>query len=187
MSSPGHSISDDTEKLLWRGKGEGNQDIEEFLQQKALSEHQRLLLIKENQMSQVKECSVCAREDARVWAHWNHSFDTLFSSLGPVSCVFSSWVSSGCMVVAGVGGCSLMIQRRGASCLHSEFPWSLLLGPLWCDGWMSATPFVYCFSSVQLSRSVMSDSLWPHGLQHPRPPCPSPTPKACSNSRPLSR
>ena len=33
----------------------------------------------------------------------------------------------------------------------------------------------------------MSDSLWPHGLQHARPPCPSPTPTACSNLCPLSR
>ena len=33
----------------------------------------------------------------------------------------------------------------------------------------------------------MSDSLWPHGLQHTRLPCPSPTPRACSNSRALSR
>ena len=32
------------------------------------------------------------------------------------------------------------------------------------------------------SHSVMSDSLWPHGLQHARPPCPSPSPRACSNS-----
>ena len=32
------------------------------------------------------------------------------------------------------------------------------------------------FSSVQLSRSVMSDSLRPHESQHARPPCPSPTP-----------
>ena len=32
----------------------------------------------------------------------------------------------------------------------------------------------------------MSDSLWPHGLQHTRLPCPSPTPGAYSNSRPLS-
>ena len=32
----------------------------------------------------------------------------------------------------------------------------------------------------------MSDSLWPHGLQHARLPCPSPTPGACSNSCPLS-
>ena len=34
------------------------------------------------------------------------------------------------------------------------------------------------FSSVQFSHSVVSDSLWPHGLQHARPPCPSPTPRA---------
>ena len=33
----------------------------------------------------------------------------------------------------------------------------------------------------------MSDSLWPHGLQHARPPCPSPTPEACSNSCPFSQ
>ena len=32
----------------------------------------------------------------------------------------------------------------------------------------------------------MSESLWPHGLQHARLPCPSPTPGACSNSCPLS-
>ena len=41
--------------------------------------------------------------------------------------------------------------------------------------------------SVQLSRSVLSDSLRPHGLQHVRPPCPSPTPRAYSNSCPLSQ
>ena len=35
--------------------------------------------------------------------------------------------------------------------------------------------------------SVMSDYLWPHGLQHARPPCPSATPGACSNSCPSSR
>ena len=37
------------------------------------------------------------------------------------------------------------------------------------------------------SCSVMSDSLWPRGLQHARFPCPSPTPGAYSNSCPLSR
>ena len=36
------------------------------------------------------------------------------------------------------------------------------------------------------SRSVMSDCWWPHGLQHTRLPCPSPSPGACSNSCPLS-
>ena len=36
------------------------------------------------------------------------------------------------------------------------------------------------------SHSVVSDSLWPHGLQHSRPPCPPPTPRVYSNSCPLS-
>ena len=41
--------------------------------------------------------------------------------------------------------------------------------------------------SVQFSRSVVSDSLRPHGPQHARPPCPSPTPGVYSNSCPSSR
>ena len=43
------------------------------------------------------------------------------------------------------------------------------------------------FSSVQFSRSVVSDSLWPHGLQHARFPCPSPPPGAWSDSCSLSQ
>ena len=42
------------------------------------------------------------------------------------------------------------------------------------------------FSSVQFSRSVMSDSLQPHESQHTRPPCPSPTPAVHPNSCPSS-
>ena len=45
---------------------------------------------------------------------------------------------------------------------------------------------VCIFSSVQLSRSVVSDSLRPHELKHTRPPCPSPTPGVYPNSCPLS-
>ena len=41
-------------------------------------------------------------------------------------------------------------------------------------------------SWVQFSRSVVTDSLWLHGLQHTRPPCLSPTPGVYSNSCPLS-
>ena len=40
--------------------------------------------------------------------------------------------------------------------------------------------------SVQFSRSVVSDSLWPHESQHTRLPCPSPTPGAYSNFCPSS-
>ena len=43
------------------------------------------------------------------------------------------------------------------------------------------------YSSVQLSSSVVSDSLRPHESQHAGPPCPSPTPGLHSDSRPLSR
>ena len=48
---------------------------------------------------------------------------------------------------------------------------------------------MYClaFSSVQFSRSVVSDSLRPHESQHARPPCPSPTPGVHSDSRPSSQ
>ena len=41
--------------------------------------------------------------------------------------------------------------------------------------------------SVQFSRSVMSNSLWPHESQHTRPPCPSPAPGVYSSSCPSNR
>ena len=47
--------------------------------------------------------------------------------------------------------------------------------------------YYYCPSSFQFGRSVMSDSLQPHGLQHTRPPCPSPIPRVYSNPCPLSQ
>ena len=46
---------------------------------------------------------------------------------------------------------------------------------------------VFQFSSVQFSRSVMSDFLWPHESQHARPSCPPPTPRVHSDLRPLSQ
>ena len=45
---------------------------------------------------------------------------------------------------------------------------------------------IFCDLSLQFSRSVRSDSLQPHGLQHTRLSCPSPTPRSYSNSCPLS-
>ena len=47
--------------------------------------------------------------------------------------------------------------------------------------------YLNCHSLIQFSCSVMSDSLQPHGLQHARSPCPSPTPWVYSNSCPLSQ
>ena len=48
-------------------------------------------------------------------------------------------------------------------------------------------PCLFIFTSVQFSHSVVSNSLRPHKPQHTRPPCPSPTPGACSNACPSSR
>ena len=55
------------------------------------------------------------------------------------------------------------------------------------DGWIRKLWYIYTMEySVQLSRSVMSDSLRHHELQHARPPCPSPSPGVHSDSRPSS-
>ena len=52
--------------------------------------------------------------------------------------------------------------------------------------WLQS-PSAVIFSSVQFSRSVVSDSLRPHESQHARPPCPSPTPRVHSDSRPSTQ
>ena len=49
------------------------------------------------------------------------------------------------------------------------------------------TTLLISYQSVQFSRSVVSDSLWPHESQHTRPPCPSPTPGVHPNSCASSR
>ena len=46
---------------------------------------------------------------------------------------------------------------------------------------------IYKCNKVQFSCSVVFNSLWPHGVQHSRLPCPSPSPGVCSNSCPLNR
>ena len=56
-----------------------------------------------------------------------------------------------------------------------------------CGLLVSIPPIRYLMSSVQFSRSVKSNSLQPHGLQHARPSCPLPTPRVYSNSCPLSQ
>ena len=53
--------------------------------------------------------------------------------------------------------------------------------------WISWQTFRWSLGSIQFNRSVMSDSLQPHGPQHARLPCPPPTPRACSNACPSSQ
>ena len=63
--------------------------------------------------------------------------------------------------------CILSLSHNKVSCFVMSITWPLP-----------------AFSSVQFSRSVVSDSLRPHESQHARPPCPSPTPGVHSDSRP---
>ena len=53
------------------------------------------------------------------------------------------------------------------------------------ENWVTSLRFQ--FNSVQFSHSVVSDSLRPHESQHAKPPCPSPTPRVHSDSRPSSQ
>ena len=64
-----------------------------------------------------------------------------------------------------------------------------------CSNKIFWLPFDWAFPCMSLSRLksiqfnclAVSDSLWPHGLQHARPPCPSPTPRVYPSSYALSR
>ena len=75
--------------------------------------------------------------------------------------------------------------------LHGELPYGLNQGLLNCRWILYQLSYLgspySLFSSVQFSRSVLSDSLRPHESQHARPPCPSPTPGVHSDSRPSSQ
>ena len=66
--------------------------------------------------------------------------------------------------------------------------WRIDAFELWC--WRRPLRVLWTArrtNSVQFSRSVVSDSLWTHELQHARPPCPSPTARVHSNSCPSSQ
>ena len=71
-----------------------------------------------------------------------------------------------------------LLQLQPGLWQHLSAAWSRMLQ--WRD--------LKSLSLIQLfCHSVVSNSLWPCGLQHARPPCPSPSPRACSNSCPLSQ
>ena len=89
---------------------------------------------------------------------------------------------------------SLTLFSRSSIVLHFTFKFVYLFfqlaiitpcKPHWL--WYCHCAKLDYHSSVQFSSSVVSDSLWTHGLHHTRLPCPPPTPRAGSNSCPLSR
>ena len=97
-----------------------------------------------------------------VWHHWLNGHEL--------------WVSSRSWWWTGKAG---MLQSMGLQRVGQDWATELNWGG--SDGKEST-----CNAGVQFRHSVVSDSLQPHGLQHARLPCPSPTPRACSNSCPLS-
>ena len=91
--------------------------------------------------------------------------------------------------------CCICIVSLNSGGRYSHYTVTVSPGTVLCEPGMPAglpvssgdRPPPGCLSSVQFSRSVVSDSLWPQGRQHTRLPCSSPTPGACSNSCPSSR
>ena len=83
--------------------------------------------------------------------------------------------------------CTFLFLLKPLGCFYLTlfFHWSLV--DLQCCVSLGVQQSNSATSSVQFSRSVMSDSLRPHESQHARPPCPSPTPGVHSDSSPSSR
>ena len=77
----------------------------------------------------------------------------------------------------------LMVVKREGQRRRMDWEFGVSRCKLLYIEWISK---VLLYSTVQFSQSIMSDSLWLHGLPHARLPCPSPTSRACSNSSPSS-
>ena len=103
------------------------------------SRNKSLFLIIENYISQEISIVLCMGR-WKFWAHWNHSFDVHLSYLGPISCVFTSWVfhrewlqSDGCYIA-------------GIFFFPSQFPsGSMAHAWKWLQSRMTVTYFVYWF------------------------------------------
>ena len=93
-----------------------------------------------------------------------------------------SEVTQSCLTLSDPTDCSLP-----GSSIHGIFQARVLeWGAIAFSGHILNPLYISRPYSVQFSRSVVSDCLRPHGLQHARLPCPSLIPGACSNSCPLS-
>ena len=89
--------------------------------------------------------------------------------------------------MAGEGEAGEKRWRQGSRSIRDGFSTlcsCMCMTGLWIDSEKIVGPLGDF--SVQFSRSTVSDSLQPHGLQHTRSPCPSPTPGVYPNSCPLS-
>lgn len=142
--SPGHSMSDYSERLLWRGKRGAKKFRNFYNKDQVVRTSKEYCLMKENQTSQVKEFSAClcfyVWNDMRVWVDGNHSCDMHLSYLGPVSWAFSFSSPQG--VPLGVAAMSDGLMTS------IKFPTWLPLGlTAWggCNGLMVTTSFFFFY------------------------------------------
>ena len=139
------------------------------------------------------DCSLCAGKQVRGVSTAPLESDSLSRKLYKyLTVLFHLWIHQ----IAG----DLRVRNPEESgrCMYVSLPIYPHTTIYKIDNWLRSTRTstqytVMTFTGKEsqkellFSRSVMSDSLWPHGLQHARLPCPSSTPGACSNSCPLSR
>jgi len=79
-----------------------------------------------------------------------------------------------------------MCKWKHVCIFYEKLPWGIFFNKVTLK-FKQQKKIKYISQSVQFSRSVVSDFLWPHELQHARPPCPSPTSRVHSDSCPSSQ
>ena len=103
--SLGYSLSESSGGLLGRGEGGTRMHRSFCNKEQVVRTSKDFCWLKKTRHLKSRNWLFYIWEDARVWAHWNHSFDMHLSYLGPVSCVFSSWVSGCTIGVAAAADC----------------------------------------------------------------------------------
>ena len=100
-SSLGGGLSDCSDRLLWRGKA-GARVYRSFCDKDQVAGISKdyCSFKKTRHLKFKNSVLVYVWEDARLWVHWNHTFDVHLSSLWPASCSFLSQVPSGLTVRA---------------------------------------------------------------------------------------
>ena len=98
----------------------------------------------------------------------------------PADRFFTSWATR----EAPIGASFLYTAVSVSAVQQSEY--------MWINIWNWPFRIIHYWENIwgkvfQFRLSVVSDCLWPHGLQHARLPCASPSPRVCSNSCPLSQ
>ena len=130
------TLSNGSEELFQRGSG-GDRIYRNLCwkqnkrKQNVWSSIKRLLLITKSQTLKLMIIVLFyIWEDARVWAHWNHSFDMHLSYLGPVSCFSPIWIPlrAHCLGLKcwwlDNGQHSLLIEMAGKIYLSTQGSWN---------------------------------------------------------------